>query len=95
MKTIYKYTLTVLNDGTFEVELPQGFRIIEFSSKVVSLNEVLACFWAIVDTEAPTQTVQVVSVESGTDASHVEALRFLGTLRNPNGTFHLFLKSQE
>jgi hypothetical protein len=47
-------------------------------------------FWALVDTDAPTRTVRFEVRESGQDATGLEQLSYLGTLRNPNGTFHIF-----
>lgn len=91
MKTIHKYPFDVLGSGEVLVEVRQGFEIQEYREKVVSLNQTQACFWAIVDDTAPLIPLRVVAIESGEDATAVEGMKRLGTLRNANGTFHLFV----
>ena len=84
MQTIYKYEMPVTN--YFEIELPKNARILRAGSQRYG-----NVFWALVDTEKPTETRKFWRVGTGYKMNNVgNVLTFIDTWQNGDLVWHLF-----
>lgn len=86
MKRIFKYEIYYSPGGTFNTTLPKGARILS-----VGVQAGVPVIWALVDTDAPAEPVQFLTLWTGKDASVLKDTdEFIGTFTQKGLVYHLW-----
>lgn len=90
MKTVYRYEI---NQAINDVNLPVGAKVLSVgvAENVISCNVI--SLWALVDSDAGTETRRFLVFGTGADMSATETynLDFIGTIQKSNAyAFHIF-----
>ena len=90
MITIYKYPLRP-SEEAIELKIPRGGGAGVLSAGLDPLGQV--CVWAIVDDEAPLETVRIYCVGTGWPLEWIlnnDTVEFIGTVKQHNLMWHIF-----